>query len=513
MTLAVLASCALTGFSAVPVRVEVHLAPGLPSVQVVGLPDAEVRESRERVRAAIVNSGFVFPPGRLTINLAPADLPKESGRFDLPIALGILLASGQLVLPEVTSRRAEERPQLADHVFAGELSLTGALVPVRGALAIALSVASSGSRTLVLPTGSAHEAAHVPQLTVYQAATLADVVAHLAGGQQLEAVPASVVPRALSPYPCLSDVRGQPEARRAVEVAAAGFHNLLMSGPPGAGKSMLAQRLPGLLPPLPHAQALEVAALHRLFHDTPAPFGQRPFRAPHHSASVAALVGGGPQARPGEISLAHHGVLFLDELPEFDRRVLEALREPLETGAISVSRAQVRAEYPARFQLVAAMNPCPCGWLGHPRRRCTCTPDQVARYRARLSGPLLDRIDLHVELPAPGSAWLDAAPGETTAVVARRVALAWQRQHERQGTVNSALGATQLARHCALSDGARELWRKAIERLDWSTRTAHRIVKVARTVADLDAAEVIQAHHVAEAIQYRCRLQPTGQDA
>jgi len=551
VTLAVLASRALAGLDAPAVRVEVHLAAGLPAFHVVGLPDAEVRESRERVRAAILNSGFDFPAGRLTVNLAPADLPKESGRFDLPIALGVLLASGQVAMPELATRgrgpsggvasaggrrggpegqdgkdgldgqgarkRQDERDgqeqgrpdglvcaghRLADMVFAGELSLTGALVPVGAELAIALAVArSQPDAVLVMPPASAAQAARVPGLRVLAAPTLADVVAHLSGRQPLAAAaPAPLPPSA--PEPCLSDVRGQAVARRALEVAAAGGHSLLMLGPPGAGKSMLARRLPGLLPPLPVGQALEAAALAGLAGQQPG-WSARPFRAPHHSASAAALVGGGARPRPGEISLAHLGVLFLDELPEFDRRVLEALREPLETGRIAIARALGKTEYPARFQLVAAMNPCPCGWRGHPVRACRCSPEQAARYLARVSGPLLDRIDLQVELPAPEQDWLDLPAGESTPAVRDRVGRCRAVQQQRQGCLNADLEAGAIEADCPLDDAARALLRQAMARLGWSGRAAHRVLRVARTVADLDGAAVLAAGHVAEAIQYR----------
>jgi magnesium chelatase family protein len=377
MSLAVLSSRALVGLQAAPVLVETHLASGLPSFAVVGLADVEVRESRERVRAAIQNSGFDFPAGRLTVNLSPADLRKESARFDLPIALGVLLASGQIAMPELLSKAGTSC--LANLVLAGELSLTGALVPVAAPLAIALNVArDQAGATLILPAASASHAAHVPGLEVLSAGTLAEVVAHLCGDKPLpRAVP---TPWPAAPdAPCLSEVRGQGGARRALELAAAGGHSLLMVGPPGAGKSMLAHRLPGLLPPLSLIEALEVSAIGGLATGGASFSLQPPFRAPHHCATAPALVGGGAKPRPGEISLAHHGVLFLDELPEFDRRALEALREPLETGWVAIARAAHTLRYPARFQLIAAMNPCPCGWRGHPRIACRCTPEQAGR--------------------------------------------------------------------------------------------------------------------------------------
>jgi len=505
LTLAVLASRALCGLDAHAVRVETHLGPGLPSFNVVGLPDTEVRESRERVRAAILNSGFEFPPGRITVNLSPADIPKESGRFDLPIALGLLLASGQLAPPtdgEAPDARAPD-PTLASLVLAGELSLTGALVPVAAPLVIALSVAREASgATLILPAGSAEQAAWVPGLRVLSARTLADVAAHAAGVCRLP----DAVPRpwpAAPPAPCLSDVRGQPGARRALEVAAAGGHSLLMIGPPGAGKSMLAARLPGLLPPLARGEALEAAAVAALAGLPDALMEQPPFRAPHHSASVPALVGGGSRPRPGEISLAHRGVLFLDELPEFSRRTLEALREPLEAGRVVIARALHAAQFPARFQLVAAMNPCPCGWRGHPARACACTPDQVARYVGKVSGPLLDRIDLHVVLPPSDPDWMSGPPGEPSDPVRERVVRCRQRQLARQGKPNAALAGAELDEHCRLDAEAQALLSQAMRRLAGSARALHRALRVARTIADLDGEDMLAARHVAQAVQYR----------
>lgn len=508
MTLAILASCALTGIDAPTVRVEVHLAAGLPAFTVVGLADTEVRESRERVRAAIGNAGFDFPAGRLTVNLAPADLPKESGRFDLPIAIGVLLASGQIDLPELARGRApgaaNAERSLARLVLAGELSLTGALVPIAGALAIALSVARRDTGLdLIMPADSAREAARVPGLRVFGAATLADVVAHMAGQVRLPQATPAAIAATTQAVPCLSDVKGQAGARRALEVAAAGGHSLLLLGAPGTGKSMLAQRLPGLLAPLTGNDALEAAALASLAGGVSHTFGARPFRAPHHSITSVALVGGGARPRPGEISLAHLGVLFLDELPEFGRQALESLREPLETGRVAIARARHRTEYPARFQLIAAMNPCRCGWQGHPVRSCLCTPDQVDAYRSRISGPLLDRIDLQVDVPFAADEWADAPPGETSAQVRARVAAASAVQQARQGKSNASLEPQDIDRICVTDASARTLWKQAMKRLGWSARSAHRVLRVGRTLADLDREAVISAVHIAEAISYR----------
>jgi magnesium chelatase family protein len=536
MSLAVVRSRAPASGRAPEVTVEVHLANGLPSFSIVGLPDLEVRESRERVRAALQNCGFDFPVRRITVNLAPADLPKESGRFDLPIALGILAASGQIPVESLMHRE-----------FAGELSLTGALRPMRGAFAMACGAArshaaytdanpateaqaatrlacipqpSSPAREtgvlarpaeLYLPAASAAEAALVPGVHVYGATDLPALCAHLAGapdGRLRPVIAPELTETPAAGQPDMADVIGQRGARRALEVAAAGGHHVLMVGPPGAGKSMLAARLPGLLPPMTDDEALTSAALlsaSRTGFST-AQWRQRPFRSPHHSSSAAALVGGRNPPQPGEITLAHLGVLFLDEIPEFDRHVLETLREPLEAGRITISRAALQADFPAACQLIAAMNPCPCGWRGDPNGRCRCTPEVAARYLRKLSGPLLDRIDIQIEIPALTPAELSArtaVSGEPSAAIAARVSAARDRQLARQGKTNRELSGREVDEVCRPDAAGESLLREAGDRFGWSARAYYRVLKVARTIADLAGTENPSGGQIAEAVQYR----------
>ncbi|MCG8464489.1 MAG: YifB family Mg chelatase-like AAA ATPase [Xanthomonadales bacterium] len=494
MSLAIVHTRAQEGIHSPAVRVEVHLAGGLPGLSIVGLPEAAVKESKDRVRAALMTAGFEFPTRRITISLAPADLPKEGGRFDLPIAIGILAASGQVPVEALKQRE-----------FLGELSLTGQLRSARGVFTAALAAGKS-QRELIIPTEDAAQAAMAGASEVLAAASLLEVCRYLHGELKLEFPPPETAPAKLEQGPDLLDVVGQHQARRALEVAAAGGHNLLFVGPPGTGKTMLASRLPGILPPLSEREAMEAAAIASISQQ-PLQAGQwkqRRFRAPHHTASGVALVGGGSRPKPGEISLAHQGVLFLDELPEFDRRVLDVLREPLESGRIIISRAARQAEFPARFQLVAAMNPCPCGFADDGTDRCLCTPMQVQRYRSRVSGPLLDRIDVQIEVPRLETGQLNRGlTGEPSSEVRARVIRARQAQMQRSGTCNAQLSEADLRQHCELSENDRQLLETAMDHLRLSARASQRILRMARTIADLAQSATIQTPHLSEAIGYR----------
>lgn len=492
--LAIVHSRASVGIDAPSVTVEVHLSNGLPGMSIVGLPETVVKESRDRVRSAIINSGFDFPTRRIIINLAPAALPKEGSRFDLPVAIGILAASAQI-----------PKTALDDYEFAGELELSGALRSIPGILPFSIATRAA-ERNLIIPQANLAEAL-LQQGWVYPAQHLLDVAAHLSGRHLLTLHTESIAQHVPLIYPDLSDVRGQAQARRALEIAAAGGHSMLLQGPPGTGKTMLASRLPSILPGLSLAEALEAAAIRSIRGKeiNVTQWRQRPFRTPHHTASSVALVGGGSPPRPGEISLAHHGILFLDELPEFNRHVLEALREPLESGIVTISRAAHQAEFPARFQLIAAMNPCPCGHAGNPQANCRCTSEQIQRYRARISGPLLDRIDLHVHVPPlpPGTLSQQKQPTESSSIVAERVMQARTLQQQRQQKLNYTLTGNELLQYAALGEHEQQLLDQAAQKFGFSARSYHRIIRVARSIADLAKSDIIQIVHLSEALSYR----------
>jgi magnesium chelatase family protein len=497
MSLAIVHTRAQVGIQAPLVTVEVHLSNGLPAMNMVGLPETAVKESKDRVRSAILNSNFEFPAKKITINLAPADLPKEGGRYDLAIAIGILAAAGEI-----------PAALLKQHEFIGELALSGEIRPIRGILSAAIQTQQT-KKTLILPKDNAEEASLCQGAQQKSANSLLEVCAYLCCQSSLEEVENIELPEFTADHADLNEVRGQAQAKRALEITAAGKHNLLFIGPPGTGKTMLASRLPGILPPMSEKEALESAAIYSISQQQTVwlkQWKQRPFRSPHHTASGISLVGGGGKPKPGEISLAHGGILFLDELPEFSRKVLDVLREPLESGEICIARASQQVTYPARFQLVAAMNPCPCGYYGDSSSKCTCTEDQVKRYQGQTSGPLLDRIDLQVEVPPISILELQkthSSSQENSATVQARVLNAWQTQTQRQQCSNGQLSNAQVEEFCRLSEEDENLLRLAIEKLNLSARAYHRVLKISRTIADLDESEHIQTGHIMEALSYR----------